>query len=353
VLSFHRFLDRLESGVLLYETQQGMVGVELTLWQRVYLLWTFRHFRQLSVLLLNSRQLALVSALFRENAGTAAHLDELGPVVGVIENFVPPPHIDLSAAQERERREAEVAQSAEIPPPPGLEIARPAPVRGSSPPLVWFRRAATIAGLLLCISAAVWHRGQALPKALAHNQTHLQQINETGGGVPQYSPKPAIVSESAAAIDSVAVPVPPRATVKTAVKSASLSTLVPSRKRAARAHDSALTAKTSFPGSADDRDIQATRAPLRCVYPVYPNARVRGKVTLTARLDSDGVVRGVRVVSGNRALAAAAVRAIRQWRYGPYLKDGQRVATESNISISFIAEDAILMSFPPSIAGTR
>ena len=329
------------------------MGVELTLWQRVYLLWTFRHFRQLSVLLLNSRQLALVRALFRKTAGTAAHFDELGPVVGVIENFVPPPHIDLSAAQESERPEAEAARSAEIPPPPGLEIARPAPVPESSPTIVWFRRSATIAGLLLCVSLAVWHRSLTLPKALAHNPTHLQQISETGGGLPQYSAKPAIVSESAAAIDSVAVPVHPRATAKNAVNSASLSTVVPSPKPTVRAHDSALTAKTSLSASAEDRDIQATRAPLRCVYPVYPNARVRGKVTLTARLDSDGVVRGVRVVSGNSTLAAAAVRAVRQWRYGPYLKDGQRVATESNISISFIAEDAILMSFPPSIAATR
>src|ERR1700691_1587876 len=233
------FLDRLESGVLLYETPQGMVGVELTLWQRVYLLWTFRNFRQLSVLLLNSRQLDLVSTLFRKTPGTVSHLDELGPVVGVIENFVPPPvQIDLSAAQERERPEAEVAQSAEIPPPPGLEIAQPpSPVDRSSPTFVWFRRAATITGLLLCISAAVWHRSQALPKALAYNQTHLQQINQTGGGVLHYSAKPELVSESVAAIDSVAVPVHPRATAKDALKSASSSTVMPSRKRTTRAND--------------------------------------------------------------------------------------------------------------------
>ena len=70
-------------------------------------------------------------------------------------------------------------------------------------------------------------------------------------------------------------------------------------------------------------------------------------------MDSDGTVRTVRVVSGNRALAAAAVRAVRQWRYRPYLKDGLPVATETNIVISFISNDAISMSFPPSIAATR
>jgi periplasmic protein TonB len=88
---------------------------------------------------------------------------------------------------------------------------------------------------------------------------------------------------------------------------------------------------------------------LRFAYPVYPDIRARGVVSLTAGLDSDGAVRSVRVVSGNRALAAAAVQAVRQWRYRPYLKDGQPVPTETNIVISFISDDAISMTFPPSI----
>ena len=60
-------------------------------------------------------------------------------------------------------------------------------------------------------------------------------------------------------------------------------------------------------------------------------------------------MRTVRVVSGNRALATAAVRAVRQWRYRPYLIDGLPVVTETNIVISFISDDAISMSFPASI----
>jgi protein TonB len=50
-------------------------------------------------------------------------------------------------------------------------------------------------------------------------------------------------------------------------------------------------------------------------------------------VDSDGTVRTVRVVFGNRALASAAVRAVRQWRYRPYLQDGQPIETETNIVI--------------------
>jgi protein TonB len=89
------------------------------------------------------------------------------------------------------------------------------------------------------------------------------------------------------------------------------------------------------------------------VYPDYSDIKARGVVRLTAGVDSEGRVRTVKVVSGNRALAAAALRAVRQWRYRPYLKDGQPVATETNIVISFISSDAISMTFPTSNAATR
>jgi protein TonB len=125
---------------------------------------------------------------------------------------------------------------------------------------------------------------------------------------------------------------------------ASIVAIIPTAKRAIRA-----ASTPNLPLSGQDSGIQASRPPLRCVYPVYPDVRARGVVSLTAILGSDGAVRNVRVVSGNRALAAAAVRAVRQWRYRPYLKDGQPVATETNIVISFFSDDAISMSFPPGI----
>jgi hypothetical protein len=36
----------------------------------------------------------------------------------------------------------------------------------------------------------------------------------------------------------------------------------------------------------------------------------------------------------------------------PYLRDGKPVATETNIVISFLSNDAISMTFPPSIPVT-
>jgi len=83
-------LNKLESGFLLFQTQQGFVAVEPSFWQRVYLLWTFRNFRQLSLPLLNSRQTALINDLFRQHAAVVSHEYEPSLEIGVVENFVPP-----------------------------------------------------------------------------------------------------------------------------------------------------------------------------------------------------------------------------------------------------------------------
>jgi hypothetical protein len=83
-------LNKLESGFLLLQTQQGLVAVEPSFWQRVYLLWTFRNFRQLSLPLLNSRQIALINDLFRQHAAVVSHEYEPWLEIGVVENFVPP-----------------------------------------------------------------------------------------------------------------------------------------------------------------------------------------------------------------------------------------------------------------------
>jgi len=161
---------------------------------------------------------------------------------------------------------------------------------------------------------------------------------------PPAAAQPLAAPEAAVMAPSVNVVIP--ASMRTLIPAS-----IPAPKRAIRVHDAAST--PNLPLSVQDSGIQASRAPLHFAYPDYPDARARGVVALTARVDSTGAVRTVRVVSGSRALAAAAVRAVRQWRYRPYVKDGQPVATETNIVISFISEDAISMSFPPSIPATR
>lgn len=73
--------------------------------------------------------------------------------------------------------------------------------------------------------------------------------------------------------------------------------------------------------------------------PVYPTiaraARVSGVVLLRAIIDREGKITEVQLVSGHPLLTTAAIDAVRQWRYHPYLLNGEPVEIETNISVTF------------------
>ena len=75
------------------------------------------------------------------------------------------------------------------------------------------------------------------------------------------------------------------------------------------------------------------------VEPVYPmaarRAKLEGKVMLRVIIGETGEVSAVGAISGPPPLEVAAVAAVRQWRYRPYLVDGQPVEVETTIEVGF------------------
>jgi protein TonB len=75
------------------------------------------------------------------------------------------------------------------------------------------------------------------------------------------------------------------------------------------------------------------------VAPQYPpeagRERIEGTVVLMAAIAKDGTVRDVRVESGLPLLAQAAIDAVKQWRYKPYLLNGEPVEVDCHITINF------------------
>jgi protein TonB len=65
------------------------------------------------------------------------------------------------------------------------------------------------------------------------------------------------------------------------------------------------------------------------------SARVEGKVVLEALIDEQGRVDGVRVLTSVPLLDAAAVNAVRAWRYTPTLLNGVPVSVLMTVSVSF------------------
>lgn len=78
---------------------------------------------------------------------------------------------------------------------------------------------------------------------------------------------------------------------------------------------------------------------VRKIEPAYPKlalvARVTGVVLLKAVIDREGVITEIQVISGHPILAPAAIEAVKQWRYRPYLLNGQPVEVETNITVTF------------------
>ncbi|HKW25081.1 MAG TPA: TonB family protein [Terriglobales bacterium] len=75
------------------------------------------------------------------------------------------------------------------------------------------------------------------------------------------------------------------------------------------------------------------------VEPVYPvlakQSGIEGAVVLEALVNTSGQVYDLRVASGNSLLAAAALRAVRQWRYRPSRLNGKPVEVPIRITLNF------------------
>lgn len=78
------------------------------------------------------------------------------------------------------------------------------------------------------------------------------------------------------------------------------------------------------------------------VEPVYPHmavlANMQGEVKLHAVIAKDGTIQSLSVTSGSPILAQAALDAVRQWRYRPYILNGQVVEVETFITVNFRKE---------------
>ncbi len=75
------------------------------------------------------------------------------------------------------------------------------------------------------------------------------------------------------------------------------------------------------------------------VVPTYPplakSARIQGQVLLQAVISKQGVIENLRALSGPPMLVEAAVEAVRQWRYRPYILNGEPIEVETQITVNF------------------
>jgi TonB family protein len=112
---------------------------------------------------------------------------------------------------------------------------------------------------------------------------------------------------------------------------------------ATKSKQSAATAPTAeLPWEKETVILSSKGAEKRLVHqvqPAYPkearSQKADGTVVLKTLVGGDGSVEGIRLVEGNPALASAATKAVKQWRYKPYIRDGSRTPFQTIVIVDF------------------
>ena len=78
------------------------------------------------------------------------------------------------------------------------------------------------------------------------------------------------------------------------------------------------------------------------VEPIYPHiaaiSGIQGQVKLHAIIGRDGRIQSLSAISGHPLLLRAALEAVEQWRYRPYVLNGEAVEVETFITVNFKKE---------------
>jgi len=174
-----------------------------------------------------------------------------------------------------------------------------------------------------------------------------------GEGLPSSSITPAPVPATTTPAAKTAVPESP---TPEAAKSVAATTDKPATaEKAASAPASASLQNVSetkniaaamsaveLPGEKSAIILSSKGAEKRLIHSVratYPAAARStggdGTVVLKAVVDENGNVSDARAVEGNPALATAAMKAVKQWRYRPYLRDGKALPFQTVVLVDF------------------
>ena len=78
---------------------------------------------------------------------------------------------------------------------------------------------------------------------------------------------------------------------------------------------------------------------VRRVQPAYPplarSARIQGAVVLSAVISKAWTIQNLQVLSGHPMLVRAAIDAVSQWRYRPYILNSEPIEVETQITVNF------------------
>ncbi len=369
--------QKIRTGLLEFRTSKGSLYAVPSFRERLYLLWIFRHFRSLSRPVLSAHQQKLIDKLWcAAEENDYRHISRAS-VIGAVENLGAMPArnaasgesrvIQIAASQAKLALVPAVGSEARVLPPKQIEMARvhskrrvrkaqiteipgrkdatgPSEDRGPSftsrPKAVarTWREWGYGAVLAIALVGVVFYVNELRPWSIAERSGApvAQLISPQSSSSAETRDLASHDSAGTSGATPVAAALPP-SLPKIAVSTESHSS-VPSHTGSAH----------SWPASSTLAHV--TGAPAAgFTYPDTPDAGRTGVVHLKALIAADGTVKEVAVLSGKRALASYAVRAVRHWKYPPSRREGQAVEAETSITFNFVGPDAVSISFPSAL----
>jgi protein TonB len=195
------------------------------------------------------------------------------------------------------------------------------------------------------------------PSPAKPSAQHPRVVVPTSAPAPVTDPNnapsaPAAVSTTGAPTGTAdAAPTQPPATPSTAGTTAVSATAIPvapavPKPEAAKPDEIKKDAPNSpgapLPGEESAIILSSKGAEKRLAHsipPKYPfdarSAEGQGTVVLKEVVDETGKVAGVRLIEGNAALANAAIEAVKQWSYRPYVRDGKAQPFQTVVILDF------------------
>ncbi len=170
--------------------------------------------------------------------------------------------------------------------------------------------------------------------------------NQKQSSVPDSTAGPAATSDAAAPVQPAATP---GTTVAKANSEAKTATAPPASKAdVSKPNDSKKDAAAAplsgaqLPGEDSAIILSSKGAENRLAHSIQPKFPVearsgaaQGTVVLKEVVDENGKVEGVRLVEGDAVLATAAIQAVKQWRYRPYVRNGKAQPFQTVVIIDF------------------
>ncbi len=401
--------QKLRCGVLELATETGPIYASLTLVERAYLLWTFRNFPRLSRVVLNERQREMIDKLCRtpnlrhrlpddvpiigvvENVAVAVQRKSVASAPAVVAINSAEAHVvqavgggltNATARVHSREPRLQVRTGDATQRVTSLPRAKSNP-RWDKPHTLgdrrkWFAPALVISVVALVTGLIYVGHNRAASQKI---RLQLDQSYAPVSAAPEVTPAAERTPERNAA-EIVPKPsaartggrqstpaVPLRAAPAPISSKVSSSTVTPAALPLPTTFRVERTKQPPAAGSASaiaesptvsspvfvERETSATppavarmvisAAPVSFGYPVAPRATLLGKVHLRIVIAADGSVKDVSALSGNPALADAALKAVRRWKYRAPLMNGQAVEAETNVTINFAGDDAVTIAY--------